>query len=284
MEIADPLRLWARLAAAQIRSQMQYRTSFAIQSAMLFGVMLSDLAPVWILARFFGHLDGWSFAELALLYGMVETSWASVETVLRGFENFSMYLVQGDLDRILLRPRSVVLQVASRDFDGRKLSRIAQGALVLAIACAVLDLGPSSLFWVALGVAGGMLSFAGIVMLGAATQFWTLGQSSELQNVLTYGGAAAMTYPVSIYAPWFRRVLTYGVPLAFVNYFPALAALGRTEAAGWPAFVPWLSPLVCALVLALGVAAFARGEAHVQDDIADGVVVEHAVAVGLLAG
>ena len=28
---------------------------------------------------------------------------------------------------------------------------------------------------------------------------------------------------------WLRRVATYGVPLAFVNYFPALAALGRTD-------------------------------------------------------
>ena len=256
---ADALRLWARLAGAQIRSQMQYRMSFAIQSAVMFGVMLSDLAPVWILARFFGSLEGWSFAELALLYGMVETSWASVETVLRGFENFSVYLVQGDLDRILLRPRSVILQVASRDFDARKLSRTAQGALVLVIACTYLELGASSLAWVALGVAGGVICFAGIVVAGAAIQFWTLGQAQELQNILTYGGAAALTYPVSIYATWFRRVLTYGVPLAFVNYFPALAALGRTQAAGFPEFVPWLSPFVCALVLAFGLAAFARG-------------------------
>ena len=63
-------------------------------------------------------------------------------------------------------------------------------------------------------------------------QFWTLGETSELQNILTYGGAAALTYPVSIYTTWFRRVLTYGVPLAFVNYFPALAALGRTRGRG----------------------------------------------------
>ncbi len=257
--IANALALWARLAGAQIRSQMQYRTSFAIQSAVMFGVVLSDLVPVWILSRFFGNLDGWSFAELALLYGMVETSWACVETVLHGFENFSVYLLQGDLDRILLRPRSVILQVASREFDARKLSRIAQGMVVLAIACVVLDLGVQSLLWVALGVAGGTLCFAGIVMAGAAVQFWTLGQAQELQNILTYGGAASMTYPVSIYATWFRRVLTYGVPLAFVNYFPALAALGRTESAGWPAFVPGLSPFVCAAVLAIGMAAFARG-------------------------
>jgi len=257
--MADALALWARLASAQIRSQMQYRTSFAIQSLVMFGVVVSDLVPVWILARFFGSLDGWSFAELALLYGMVETSWASVETVLRGFENFSTYLVQGDLDRILLRPRSVILQVATRDFDARKLSRIAQGLVVLGIACVVLELGPRSLAWVALGVAGGMLTFAGIVMAGAAIQFWTIGQAQELQNILTYGGAAALTYPVSIYATWFRRVLTYAVPLAFVNYFPALAALGRTQSEGWPEYVPYLSPFVCALVLALGLAAFTRG-------------------------
>ncbi len=257
--VADALSLWLHLAGAQIRSQMQYRRSFAIQSAVMFLVMVSDLAPVWILAEFFGKLDGWSFAELALLYGMVTTSWASVETVLRGFENFSVYLVQGDLDRILLRPRSVILQVATRDFDARKLSRMAQALLVLGIACFSLGLGPASLAWIALGIVGGVFCFAGIVTMGAAIQFWTLGQAQELQNILTYGGAAALTYPVSIYATWFRRVLTYGVPLAFVNYFPALAALGRTEAAGWPTFVPWLSPLVCALVLALGLAAFARG-------------------------
>ena len=257
--VADAISLWLRLAGAQIRSQMQYRASFTIQSAVSFSVMISDLAPVWILSRFFGQLDGWSFAELALLYGMVESSWSSVEMALRGFENFSTYLLQGDLDRILLRPRAVILQVATRDFDARKISRLAQGMLVLAIACISLRLGPHALAWVALGIAGGMLSFAGIVMAGAAIQFWTLGQAQELQNILTYGGAAAMTYPVSIYATWFRRVLTYAVPLAFVNYFPALAALGRTEAAGWPAYVPWLSPFVCALVLVFGLLAFTRG-------------------------
>jgi ABC-2 type transport system permease protein len=250
--VGNALALWGRLALAQTRSQAQYRTSFAIQNLVMFGVMVSDLVPVWVLSRFFGAVDGWTFAELALLYGMVETSWATVEMSLRGFENFSVYLIQ-------LRPRHVVLQVAARDFDARKLSRVAQGSLVLVIACAVLGLDLHALAWVALGVLGGMLCFAGIVMAGAAISFWTLGQAQELQNILTYGGAAALTYPVSIYANWFRRVITYAVPLAFVNYFPALAALGRTEAAGWPAFMPWLSPFVCALVLALGFAFFTRG-------------------------
>jgi ABC-2 type transport system permease protein len=255
----NSLRFYLLLASASLRSHMQYRGTFALRSAIDFGVILSDLAPVWVLARYFGSLDGWSFAELALLYGMVATSWGMVEVTLRGFENFSVYLVRGDLDRLLLRPRGVILQVAAHDFEMRKLARVAQALIVLVLASASLGLGLGSLAWVALGIAGGTLCFAGIVMLGASAAFWTLGETSELQNILTYGGSAALSYPVSIYTTWFRRVITYGVPLAFVNYFPALAALGRTEAAGWPRVMPWLSPFACSLAFFAGMACFARG-------------------------
>ena len=257
--MGNAVRLYLRLASASLRSHMQYRGTFALRSIVDFGVIVSDLAPIWVLARYFGNLDGWSFAELALLYGMVATSWGIVEVTLRGFENFSMYLVRGDLDRLLLRPRSVILQVAAHDFEFRKLARIAQALVVLALASATLGLGVTSLGWVALGIAGGTLCFAGIVMLGASAAFWTLGETSELQNILTYGGSAALSYPVSIYTTWFRRVITYGVPLAFVNYFPALAALGRTESAGWPRAMPWLSPFVCSAALFVGMASFSRG-------------------------
>jgi len=258
-DVLDAVRFYLHMASAAMRSHMQYRATFALRSVIDFGVVISDLAPVWVLARYFGSLEGWRFAELALLYGMVATSWGTVEVVLRGFENFAVYLVRGDLDRLLLRPRGVILQVAAHDFEARKLARIAQGLLVLALACASLRLGPESLAWVALGVLGGILCFAGLVMLGAALNFFTLGEASELQNILTYGGSAALSYPVSIYADWFRRAITWGVPLAFVNYFPALAALGRTEAAGWPSYLPWLSPLACLLCLGAGLAAFAQG-------------------------
>jgi ABC-2 type transport system permease protein len=149
--------------------------------------------------------------------------------------------------------------VGAHELDIRKVGRLAQALLVLAVAAFLLGLEPAQLAWVALGVGGGALFFAGVVMLGAASMFWTLGQTAELQNILTYGGSATLAYPVSIYSRWFRRVITFGVPLAFVNYFPALAALDRTAAAGWPAFVPWLSPLVCALVFLAGRAAFERG-------------------------
>ena len=253
------LQLYGRLIAASVRAQMQYRTHFIIRSLVDFLIVIADFAPIYFLMRTFGGLQGWTIVELALLYGMVEVSWATIEGSLRGFEHFGTYLIQGEVDRWLLRPRSVILQIAAHWFEIRKLGRLAQGVLVLIIAIVALHLGSESLAWVFVGIAGGVLFFAGVVIFGAATQFWTLGQTAELQNMLTYGGSAALTYPVSIYSTWFRRIVTYGVPLAFVNYFPALAALGRTTAAGWPAFMPWLSPLVCVVVLLVASRLFAYG-------------------------
>jgi ABC-2 type transport system permease protein len=257
--LRDAISVYGALVGASLRSQMQYRLEFALRTMVDFGLIVSDLAPVYLLARFFGGLQGWSFAELALLYGMVGLSWGLVEAGLRGFEHFGPFLVQGELDRWLLRPRSLLLQVATHQFEARKLGRILQAALVLGLAAGALRLDGHALGWVAFGIAGGTLFFAGVVVLGAASQFYTLGETAELQNVLTYGGSALLAYPVSIYSKWFRRAVTFGVPLAFVNYLPALAALGRLEPAGVPAWLPWLSPLVCGAVLALGALAFARG-------------------------
>jgi ABC-2 type transport system permease protein len=257
--LLDDARLWAALASASFRAQLQYRVSLAVRTAVDAAILFSDFLPIWFLLSHFGALGAWAPMEVALLYGMVSLSWSPVEGTLRGFENFSVYLLRGDLDRWLLRPRGVALQIGASEVDVRKAGRAVQAALVLGVAAWWLELGPASLAWVALGVAGGALFFAGVVMLGAASLFWTLGQTTELQNILTYGGNAALSYPVSIYGRWFRRVVTYGIPLAFVNYFPALAALGKVEAEGWPAYVPWLSPLVCLAVLACGRAAFDRG-------------------------
>jgi hypothetical protein len=164
--VLGALSVYAALTGANLRSQMQYRFSFAMLTAFDFLIIVSDLAPVYLMVRYFGNLEGWSFAELALLYGMVGLSWGIVETALQGFADFGSYLVQGDLDRWLLRPRSIVLQVAAYRFEARKVGRILQAGLVLAIAVVVLGLPPGGVAWALFGVAGGVLFFTGIVMLG----------------------------------------------------------------------------------------------------------------------
>ena len=88
-------------------------------------------------------------------------------------------------------------------------------------------------------MAGGVALFVGILVLQATLAFWTV-ESLEIVNVLTYGGVQAAQYPLNIYATWFRRLLTFGVPLACVAYYPVLAILKRSDPLGAP---DWLLPL-----------------------------------------
>ena len=249
---------YRRAVGATFRGQMQYRASFALRVATDFAVIFADFVPVYVLLGRFGSLEGWSLAEVAVLFGMVQCAWGTVELGARGFENFGRLLIRGELDRMLLRPRSLIAQIAAHDFDARRLGKIAQGAVVLGVGGTLHGLEPGAWLWVVYGTAGGIAFFSGVVLLAAASQFYTLGQTSELQNMLTYGGTAALSYPVSVYARWFRRAITYAIPLACVNYFPGLAALGRLESAGVPGFVPWISPVVCLGFMALGHVAFRR--------------------------
>ena len=63
-------------------------------------------------------------------------------------------------------------------------------------------------------------------------------------NTITYGGVETAQIPLAVYRDWFRKFFTFVVPLACVNYFPALAILGKSDPMGVPAVVYWVSPLL----------------------------------------
>ena len=77
--------------------------------------------------------------------------------------------------------------------------------------------------------------------------------------MLTYGGHEMASYPMHVFNTWLRRIFIFIVPLAFVNYFPVIAALDRVEASGFPAWVPYLSPVICLCVVLGGIKFFGRG-------------------------
>ncbi len=115
----------------------------------------------------------------------------------------------------------------------------------------MLDLGLNiaKVFFLIAAIINGMVFYGALFIVGAAICFWTV-ESSELPNMLTYGGVEALTYPVAVYKRWFRNVLIFVIPMAFVNYFPALYLLGRPDPLGLPYFMRFLFPLASAMMMA----------------------------------
>ena len=241
----DSLRLYLRYVGTSLRAQMQYRASFVLYAFSHFLATGVEFLAIWALFDRFGSLEQWSLAEVALFYGMVSVAFALAEAVARGFDLFPGMVRTGEFDRVLLRPRSTVLQLAGRELQLMRIGRFSQGLIVLLWAASALDVAwtPAKVALAIAAMLGGACIFSGIFVLQATMAFWTI-ETLEIANTVTYGGVEAAQFPLTIYKPWFRRFFTFVIPLATINYFPAHAILGRADVLGSPAAVHWLAPLV----------------------------------------
>lgn len=248
----DSLMLYFKYIIVSLRSQLQYRASFIMFTLGNFATSIIDFFGIWVLFDRFGSLMEWTLPEVALFYGIVHMAFAISEAWSRGFDMLHRYVQSGDFDRILLRPRSTVLQVLGAEFQLMRVGRLVQGLLVL-----VWAIGSASISWsigkailLIASVLGGALLFSGLFVLQATLSFWSV-QSLEIANVTTYGGVEAAQLPITIYGSWFRRFFIYIIPLATINYFPAMAILGKTDPLGSAVFAQWLSPLAGVLFFAV---------------------------------
>lgn len=258
-------RLLLAYFLVSLRGQMQHKLNFVALVLGHFCLTGSEFLALYGLFERFGQIRGWRLPEIALLYGMASVSLALANTMATGFDAFGETLRRGEFDRVLLRPRSEVLQLAGQQLTLRRLGRMSQGLLVLSWALWSLAPGWSLaqllLFFSA--ILGGSCLFYGIYVLQATLAFWTT-ESLEVMNILSYGGATAAQYPISIYEGWFRDFLLFVLPLGCLNYFPALALLSRPDPLGFPAWVPWISPLAGPLFLLVSLRVFRFGVRHYQ--------------------
>lgn len=229
----ETVGLYFKYLAILFKSQLQYRTSFWLLAAGQFLVPFSVFAGVYFLFERFGHIRGWTFYEVALCFGVIHVAFSIGECLARGFDAFSTLVVGGDFDRILVRPRSTVLQVLGSKFEFTRVGRLAQGMFVLGWALIHLPVEWSltKAVTLLLMVACGVLIFTGIFMIAATMCFWTV-QGLEVANIFTDGGREMAQYPLQIYEKWVRLFFTFVIPFGCVNYLPLLYILDKTEGSG----------------------------------------------------
>jgi ABC-2 type transport system permease protein len=245
------LRLYFRLMGARLRSEMQYRVSLLAETFGAVVITALDFVAIAFLLLRFDAIGGWALAEVAFLYGASSVSLSLAELVAGGFDYFDRMVVRGEFDRLLLRPLGLIFQMLTEALAVRRIGRLAQGAAALGFALAHLRLawGAGELLFFAAMLLGGALFFLAIMIAGATACFWSP-QTAELTNIFTYGGQFMTSYPLSIYEQWVRSLFTFVLPLAFINYYPALFLLDKPDPFGLPAWTPFLAPVVAVGVFA----------------------------------
>ncbi len=222
--------LYLKYVKMNIRSFLQYRldTFFAILGQFVGSA--GTFLGIYLMFRRFSSLGGWSLGEVSLCFAVSMAAFAISECFARGFDLFSGFVKSGDFDRILLRPRSTVLQVMGSNFELTRLGRLTQAGFALYLAIGWMDLhwDIAKVFTLVFMVIGGACVFTGIFILGATVCFFTV-EGLEFVNIFTDGGRELASHPLTIFNKWIRRFFTFILPLGCINYLPLMYLTGRAE-------------------------------------------------------
>ena len=256
----DDLRAFAILATMWVRVSWTYRTSFVVMTAASFVITGIDFVAILVM---FGNVDalgGFGLGQIAFLYGATAVCLGIADVVVGNVERIGRHVRLGTFDAMMVRPVGVFAQVCANEFALRRLGRIAQGVVILAWSLTVVDVtwDPARVAMLGSLVVCGTAIFLGLFVLGASFQFVST-DASEVANAFTYGGNTMTQYPLTIYPTEVVKALTFLVPVAFVNWYPALFILDVPDPLGLPEWLRFAAPVAAVVVCSLAAFAWRTG-------------------------
>ena len=249
------MKIYFKSLAMHLKGELEYRVNFILSFLSQILVFFTYYFIILALFTKFDHIKGFTLFEVLLCFSIIQFGFSFNEVFARGVDRFDNLIIEGGFDRLLLRPRNIILQVLCSDSDFVKSSRLIQAIIVMIIALVHLHIEWSILkvITLLLMLFSSCVIFFGIFLAAAAYCFFTV-QGLEVRNVFTDGGKHMAQYPIGVFQKGFVYFFTFIIPYAFVNYYPLLYFLGKKESVLY-AFSPLLVVLYlipCVLVYYFG--------------------------------
>ena len=206
------MKIYLKSLSMHLRCELQYRVSFILSFLSQILVFFSYYFALLALFTKFNNIKGFTLYEVLLCFSIIQFGFSFNELFARGIDRFDRLIISGDFDRLLLRPRSTLLQALCYDSDFVKASRLIQSIIVLIVSILHLDIS-----WNIMRVFTLLFMF-----------FYSV-QGLEVRNVFTDGGKHMAQYPIGVFSKGFVWFFTFIIPYSCVNYYPLLYFLGKSN-------------------------------------------------------
>lgn len=224
------LRVYGQLIRMHFLSGLEYKGWWLMLLQVLLNVLTDPLGTLLLFSRF-GSIGPWTMERILLIYALAVTSFGLAETFCRGFDYFPWRMIQGGgFDRLLLRPCSLLVQVAGSYFHIHRLARVFGGLFIIfwSLSRQGIALGVGGALILLLALGGGFLMYCGVFVFSSGIAFFTI-KALDWIYILTNASYQVTRCPV----PYMPRVLysifTFVMPLLVISYYPASAACGWGE-------------------------------------------------------
>ena len=224
------MNLYFKYLGILFKSRMQYKASFFMQSLGHFIIAFTGFAGMYFLFDRFHAVRGYTFQNVLLCFSVVTFAFSIAECFVRGFDSFPSLIRSGELDRILIRPRSVVFQVLTSRMEFTRVGRFLTATVVFiwAIPRCGVDWTFGKVAILLLMILGGVAVFSALFMIYAGFSFFTV-EGLEFMNIFTDGTKEFGRYPLSIYGKELLLFYTFLIPIASFQYYPFLYLIGHSD-------------------------------------------------------
>jgi ABC-2 type transport system permease protein len=223
------LATYARYWRINLLSMLEYRANFVMWAGFTIIYHATAIGALWVTLRNFPSINGWDFRETAFMYGLWMLGHSLHNAFLFTVGSVPEFVREGRFDRFLVRPLDPLFQALTVP------QQIMPDELILAIVyfCVATAFAGVHVDWVLIvyvplvAIGGALIDF-GINLAIATASFWFT-RVDSLRWVFMSLEQEFSRYPISIYQRGVRLVLTFVLPFAFMNYFPATYLLHKSE-------------------------------------------------------
>lgn len=210
-------------------------------SGLLFIVFLIDGSSVQ-------SLGGWTREEVLFIYGYAMLSMALFNTLAPNLYRFGdKYVIEGQFDRVLLRPLNSLFQVLFESFNLESIGSVLVGVLLIGYTLGEMHVAITTLdiIWLVVSsLSGGLILLAVFVILASLSFHFPdrLGIGAPVFNLINFG-----RYPLPIFNDIIQFILRWVVPFAFVAFYPATHFFNRQGFEFYCYFTPVMAVLCCGI-------------------------------------
>lgn len=247
------MRIYFHYFLQFVKTRAAYKGDFL--AALFSGAMVSVTGVIFIMLLLDGRvvpdLKGWQRSHVLFIYGYSVLATCPFSLLAVNLYAFGeKYIIEGNFDRVLLRPLNSLFQVLCESFSLEAIGNLIVGFTLVITASNSLNIsyGFFDIVWFIIGIISGGLILLSVFVILASLSFHfedRLGIAPPFYNLITFS-----RYPLPIYNRSVQFILSWLIPFGFVGFYPATHFFDRTFYSKLCYLTP-LVALVCVLLASL---------------------------------
>jgi ABC-2 type transport system permease protein len=229
------LGLYRMYLKMYFRTLVEYRVDTWV--AIVAG-LLTQVSSLVFLSAVFGHipkLAGWSFYELLFMFSIAGTGKALNQVFLDVPFSINGHIKRGTLDVYMVKPVGPLFQAIGMSQEINGMGAALTGIFIMYYSAVRLDIiwTFTKIAYIFIALLSSMVIQLAILLAVAVSSFWVLEIRSILYPIVWLYDFTR--YPLDIFSPAIRTLLTYILPFALGSFYPAAYLLrqGAYKWAGW---------------------------------------------------